>query len=348
MNCYLSKNYKDISSAGNKAKTDIERIMDSLGFRNVGLKRSFHTNPILGFLLTLMGVLKAPFGLKRGDNLVLQYPLKKYFTFVCRMAHAKGAKVIVIIHDLGSFRRKKLTVRQEIDRLNHADYIIVHNRKMKEWLEAHGCRAHLGVLGIFDYLSDTIPDDKVAARTYSIVYAGALNRRKNTFLYEVGAYFHHYCFNLYGSGFETDAAVGKKQFNCMGFIPSDRLIASVRGDFGLVWDGNSLDGCSGDFGEYLQYNNPHKTSLYIRCHLPVIIWEKAALADFVKTEGIGICVDSLKNLEKKLDSLSDEEYEAMKRRTVAVSNRLSKGCYFTEAVNEAVNWFRQTDGKTSV
>ena len=180
----------------------------------------------------------------------------------------------------------------------------------------------------------------IAPRNYSIVSAGALNRRKNTFLYEVGAYFQHYRFNLYGSGFEADAAAGKERFNCMGFIPSDHLIASAKGDFGLVWDGNSLDSCSGDFGEYLQYNNPHKTSLYIRCHLPVIIWEKAALADFVRTEGIGICIDSLKNLEKILDGLSTEEYEAMRQRTITVSDRLSKGRYFTEAVSEALNRIR--------
>ena len=78
---------------------------------------------------------------------MLQYPLKKYFTFVCNMAHQRGAKVIVIIHDLGSFRRKALTVEQEISRLNHADYIIAHNEKMKKWLEDNGCKAKLGVLG---------------------------------------------------------------------------------------------------------------------------------------------------------------------------------------------------------
>lgn len=131
MNCYLSRNYKGLSSAGNKAKTDIEQIMKDLSFKNVGLKQTTYRNKVLSFLFTLAGVLKAPFCLHRGDYLVLQYPLKKYFTFVCNMAHQRGAKVIVIIHDLGSFRRKALTVEQEISRLNHADYIIAHNEKMK-------------------------------------------------------------------------------------------------------------------------------------------------------------------------------------------------------------------------
>ena len=126
MNCYLSRNYKGTSNAGNKAKTDIEQVMESMAFKNVGLKQTTHTNKFLHFIYTLAGVLKSPFCLHAGDKLVLQYPFKKYFTFVCKLAHARGAKVIVVIHDLGSFRRKALSVKQEIERLNHTDLILCH------------------------------------------------------------------------------------------------------------------------------------------------------------------------------------------------------------------------------
>ena len=80
-NCYLSRNYKGVDGAGNKAKTDIERIMEENGYVNVGLRQTRYTNTILAFLVTLAGVLKLPFSLRKGDRLVLQYPLKKYFTF---------------------------------------------------------------------------------------------------------------------------------------------------------------------------------------------------------------------------------------------------------------------------
>lgn len=60
-NCYLSRNYKGIDAAGNKAKTDIEQIMESNGFVNVGLRQTRYTNFILAFLATLAGVLKLPF-----------------------------------------------------------------------------------------------------------------------------------------------------------------------------------------------------------------------------------------------------------------------------------------------
>lgn len=334
-NCYLSRNYKGVDGAGNKAKTDIEQIMESNGYVNVGLRQTRYTNSVLAFLVTLAGILKLPFVLKKGDRLVVQYPLKKYFTFVCRVAHWKGAKVIVVIHDLGSFRRKKLTVKQEICRLEHADYIVTHNVHMKQWLLANGCKLPLGELEIFDYLSTTQASSRpVPLQPYRVVYAGALNPRKNTFLYEVGDYIHSYQFNLYGSGFELDKAKGKEHFDCKGFVCSDELISSVEGDFGLVWDGFSVDACTGNFGEYLKYNNPHKTSLYIRCELPVIIWDQAALADFIRSNGIGLCISSLSELDAILSALTPAQYAEMKQNIVEVSKRLSQGYYITKALSE--------------
>lgn len=335
-NCYLSRNYKDLNSAGNKAKTDIEQIMAETGYVNIGLRQTRYPGTVLAFLVTLAGILKAPFSLRKGDRLVLQYPLKKYFTWVCRMAHLRGAKVIVVIHDLGSFRRKKLTTAQEIRRLSHADYLIAHNERMKHWLTDHGCRLPIGTLEIFDYLSQTRAAPHADARKpYEVLYAGALNPRKNTFLYEVGAYIHSYRFNLYGNGFELGKAKGKEYFDYRGFVRSDELIATARGDFGLVWDGFSIDACTGDFGEYLKYNNPHKTSLYIRCGLPVIIWDQAALADFVRRNGIGLCIASLADLDRILNELTPEQYAGMKEHVKALSERLGAGYYIRKALAAA-------------
>ena len=97
-----------------------------------------------------------------------------------------------------------------------------------------------------------------------------------------------------------------------------------------------MDACTGDFGEYLKYNNPHKTSLYIRSELPVIIWEQAALADFVRANGIGLCVSSLAELDAVLSSVTPEQYVAMKQRTAEISRRLSQGYYIQKALSEVV------------
>ena len=121
MKCYISKNYRNLGNAGDKAKTDIELIMDRLGFKNIGRPQTRSKNSVKAYLNTLFSVLKGVSSISKGDILVLQYPLKKYYDFVVDKAVSKGAKVITVIHDLGSFRRKALSVKQEIERLNHAD-----------------------------------------------------------------------------------------------------------------------------------------------------------------------------------------------------------------------------------
>ena len=44
----------------------------------------------------------------------------------------------------------------------------------------------------------------------------------------------------------------------------------------------------------------HKLSLYLAVGLPVIIWEKAAEAEFVLKENVGVTVKSLYELPQRL------------------------------------------------
>ena len=82
MNCYASHNYRDFSHAGNISKNFNEHIMQDMGFKNVALRQTHFHNKILGFFATLAGVCVIPFRLHKGDRLVLQYPIKKYYTFI--------------------------------------------------------------------------------------------------------------------------------------------------------------------------------------------------------------------------------------------------------------------------
>lgn len=344
MNCYFSRNYRGLTGAGNKAKSDVERVMDDMGFKNAGLPASFHRSQVRAFFRTLASVTVALARVKRGDRLVVQYPLKKYFKIVCKTAHLKGCKVITLVHDLGSFRRKAITPEVEIGRLNCADYVIAANDKMKGWLLEHGCKAMLGTQKVWDYLSDSRPAVRTPVqKPFSVAYAGALNPRKNTFLYAIGGHLGSIKLRLYGSGFEIEKAHGRDRIEYMGYVPSDELIPTIRGDFGLVWDGESLDACTGDFGEYLQFNNPHKVALYIRSGLPVIIWDKAAMAEFVVSNGIGVAISSLHDLDRALDGISLSEYAEMERRVEAMSRRIGSGEFIRAAINEALEKLKETN-----
>lgn len=336
MICYLSRNYKGVNSAGNKAKTDVEQIMQTLGFRNIGLKQTRSTNVVAAFFFTLLGVVKGVFSLRKGDVLVLQYPLKKYYSFMCNIAHLRGCKVVTLIHDLGSFRSKRLTIPQEIARLNHSDSIIVHSEPMKNWLIEKGIKAKLQVLEVFDYLSEKKPssDQHMApGKSYRVVFAGVLASCHNDFLYKMANASRSYDLVLYGGEFEPERLNAEVDYK--GFVSSDDLIATAEGEFGIVWYGPTLEGGGGPLGEYLQYNAPHKMSLYLRCGLPIIIWSKAGLSSFVEKNNIGICVSSLEELEGVFTRMSAEQYAQMKRNALQIGERLSQGFYFSKALRQA-------------
>ena len=83
----------------------------------------------------------------------MQYPIKKYFAFICTVARLKGAKTISLIHDIGSIRTHRLTTQQEVKRLSHSDYILATNNKMKEWLISNNFQKPIEGLGLWDYRS---------------------------------------------------------------------------------------------------------------------------------------------------------------------------------------------------
>lgn len=101
-----------------------------------------------------------------------------------------------------------------------------------------------------------------------------------------------------------------------------------------MWDGTSSDSCVGNTGEYLKYNNPHKTSLYMVAGLPVIVWDQAAIAEFVVNNGVGIAVSSLNDLASTLQEITEQEYEKMRSNAVQVGVRLKSGDYLKKAFLE--------------
>lgn len=90
--CYISRNYYNLTSAGNKAKTDNEDTLMEMGAVNLGLHRTVNNSKILAFFLNLAGIIRACFLLKKGDVLFLQYPVKKYFSLLCDVARRKGQR----------------------------------------------------------------------------------------------------------------------------------------------------------------------------------------------------------------------------------------------------------------
>ena len=222
-------------------------------------------------------------------------------------------------------------------RLSHTDYIIATNQAMKLWLEQQGLKKPIGALGFHDYLSPSVAADKKHQpnEAWNIVYAGSLNLRKNAFILKMQELDYQFKFHLYGNMEDYDAVAKDKNIVWHGFMNADDFIKQVHGNFGLVWDGDSLEECHGDFGSYLKYNTPHKASFYLRAGLPIIVWKESAIAPLVEEMGVGFAINSLKELPGCLASISEEEYAGMLTQTKQMAIAINNGENLKKAIQES-------------
>lgn len=279
--------------------------------------------------------------LKENDYIFIQYPLVNhsvFFSSVLEKLKKRGVRIIVLIHDLELFRldhsaSSKFRVRvEETSVLKQSDYIIVHNERMRNILAKHGFdRGKIYSLKIFDYLIPNYGKKHRPSETESgVIIAGSLKPYKAGYAYQLP---DDVPFHLYGVGYSDTAPHPNVTY--YGSFDPDELPFVMKGAFGLVWDGESADTCSGAFGQYLKINNPHKTSLYLASDIPVVIWEKAALAGFIKKNRCGITVKSLEDLHGALHSISEAEYTEMKKDAARVGRRLRNG-YYTKRVVRSI------------
>ncbi|UZW66162.1 hypothetical protein OC195_19990 [Priestia flexa] len=115
----------------------------------------------------------------------------------------------------------------------------------------------------------------------------------------------------------------------------------IEGSYGLIWDGESTETCTGLTGNYLKYNNPHKTSFYLSCGLPVVIWKEAALAPFIAENNLGIIVTSLKEMDDIISNISDKEYSIMKNNVLEVAEKVRNGFFTKKAIEHAASVLKE-------
>ena len=274
--------------------------------------------------------------LKKDDILLIQYPLINTmlgFEKVMEKLKEKGVITIILIHDLDSLRFIGMprVVKEDRNVINKANYIIAHNKKMKEKL-IEMCKIDKDrtiELEIFDYILDNEIIPKERKKDKPIVIAGNLSKEKAEYLKYLKNV-NNVTFNLYGKGYQKDE--DEKNINYIGAFLPEELINNLDGSFGLVWDGNSIDTCSGPYGEYLKYNNPHKTSLYLTAMLPVIVWKNSAMAEFVENNKVGITIERLEDISFEIQKITDEEYSKMIENTKAISEKLKRGEYLRKSI----------------
>jgi len=336
-------------SARDKPRCDINHFLVDEGFSSIDIKfvedrekASIFKKAFNHFLVknNWLNVLKH---LKKDDNIVIQFPVKNHtflFSSVINNLKSKGVNVIGVIHDLEIIRNskhadnfvQKIRIEfEEIKSLKEFDKLIVHNEKMKNFIsERLDIDANRMIsLDIFDYLVDG--DNKNTNVDDSVVIAGNFKGIKASYIYNLPKNVN---FNLYGINFDENYQ--SNNINYCGSFHPDKIANTLKGKYGLVWDGNSTSTCSGSHGEYLRYNNPHKTSLYLASGLPVIIWDNAAIAKFIIDNNCGICIDNLDNLSSVIAKVDDNKYQEMLDNVNRVSKLIKSGHYIKKAIKKCL------------
>lgn len=321
-------------------------VLDRLGFGRLNLDREDHRSRFWSWVCWPFWVLKNMFvlgTLPRGSIVVFQVPSKirdrRSHPFVRTVKRFRRLRFVGLFHDFDEIQHKDRAAGPLLGEtqalVDLLDKWVVHNARMKAWLQSKGVPAEKMVtLELFDYLSGFVPQ-KRPRRFDPIVLAGRLDAMKSAYVKGLRE-LEGLSFNLYGLREPTADWVAERVRACGVFSP-DELPAKLEGGWGLVWDGDSMDTCSGPTGNYLRYNNPHKASLYLCAGLPLIVWRQSALSELVEREGLGLIVDSLRDVKSRIDALTDEAYDALVDRVREFSVRVRTGAFTERAFREVID-----------
>ena len=332
-------------NAGNKARNDVEEIVKREGYQPLLLTVEdwYQMGTVKAQRHKAKALAQAFSQLKSGDQLLIQFPMLHHSFFTTRLVRKiqrRGVQVYFIIHDLEALRyanldtvplKHKIRVHlQESSLLKVADGVIAHNPIMKSVLVEKGLPEHkLVSLEIFDYLIPNYQEKDGLSKDQPIIVAGNLAQEKAGYLYQLPA---RPAYNLYGVGFDESRALENEAY--FGSFLPDELPAALEGGFGLVWDGDSAETCSGVFGEYLRYNNSHKASLYLASGFPLVVWKQSALSHFVLEKNCGVAVGSLHDLKNTIENLSDADYQELVANAKNIGKKIRDGFYLTSALKK--------------
>lgn len=338
----------ELHTAQSKAPNDVADIAGRFGFKTVRVNPFIASAKFLWMAGRVLSLLMIPIiGLRvpRKSILFVQFPDSyqgKVGLWLLRwIKRHRDVRMLMLVHDLATLRyqdqaeldEKKAIVEESI---GMADALIVHNERMKEWLVGQGVPARKMVpLVMFDYLTDFVPQivrgdidfRSVAIPGYlALSGSGYLARLKEL----AGVTWH-----LYGVGYDADK-VGADNVRYHGTIAPECLPHELTAGFGLIWYGDSMSECNGHLGRYSKYINPHKFSLFVATGLPVIVWTKSAMAEFVVANKIGLAIDSLADLPRILTAMSKSEYEGYRTNVLELSKKVREGRFTREALTAAM------------
>ena len=328
-----------------KPRTDVVAILKKRGFilKQINYLSSYNTTLLkkiiqyINFIIIICNFYQHFHKIKE-CYIFIQYPFTAFFSdrikkYIFNFLHRRKNRIIVLFHDIEGLRYNKPNKFEKFC-IENSDVCIFHTKEMEQKIRESGINVKRSVyLEFFDYLNSIEVSSPKKLLNSKIIFAG--NLKKASFLTNLenlplSDYFEFY---LYGVG-GTSLSKGKHIFYKGVFEPNE--INKIEGNWGLVWDGDSTETCSGYFGEYLKINSPFKFSLYIAANKPVIVWKNSAMARYVEKYHLGICVDSLAEIPLVISSLSNEQLNSIIENVSKLSKQVRNGYKLNEAINKSL------------
>ena len=350
---YIDFDREKRNTAGAKAPADIAELCSRRGYQKflIPVFPSNRNKVIQKVWLATVGVYwwkRLEKIVNKNDIVIYQHPIiygKRISAIMIRkIKKKKKCKFVAIIHDLETLRggihgvvkqKRKTDKFGDTTLLMCFDAVICHNDAMKKYMMGLGFNEKkLFCLKLFDYLSNYIRPIPKKCTNPTIAIAGNLAIGKCAYIYDICTKNDNLnlTVNLYGINYEE----GKNEdgrIKWHGSFNPEELPEKIICDFGLVWDGISVDSCTGNTGNYLRYNNPHKTSLYLSAGIPVIVWKESAMASFIETNKVGITVDNLHRLDTIISSISEDKYVEMCNNAKLIAKKIQNGMFFYDAID---------------
>lgn len=314
--------------SGSKAQDDIRFFLKRNGVLNIYIDGEMERFEKYLFLNSL---LEKKFNtVKKDDSLIVQYPIYmgRFATSVLKKNLRKvSATKVAFVHDVKTLRTNSSNeeIKKEIEFLSVFDIVIAHSHMMASWLKQHGLLSDIRILGPFDYVNDSpmmIPRKLRNNQKFEVVFAGNLG--KSSFLAKIDP--KNYQLNLYGINFSQKYK--RDGIRYFGSFPPEVLPEKLEGNFGLVWDGDSIE----ESDQYTKYNSPHKASLYLSMGLPIIVWNNSALAEFVIQNHCGIILKDLNHLNHIIDEVSMDDYMSLASNAKKIGHQMRIGFYTSHAL----------------
>ena len=304
---------------GNK---DIERLLINMGFTPIAFPCHFEFSLKAKFV-RFIHLFRMVATLPSKSTVVFQFPLyaRMHYILVQLLRRFRPTiKIICFLTDINGLKDGNPDLlKKELLLIRLFENIIVHNQAMATWLAQQQHGAKLAMIEFFDFPVKVNLQKRLKAP--AIAFAGYLDKSKFvtalTQLRDVD-------FHIYGPT-DTLAITTSGNIFYHGIYTPDNLPQLLKGSFGLVWDGDSIDGLQGIFGEYNRYISPHKLSLYLLAGMPVIAHRSSGAAELIRKYQIGFTVNNLSEIHNIITSMTEEEYQKMRRNCQPLAERIAKG-----------------------